>query len=426
VWFAATVLALAAGGYLFFRHETLQQVVDRMQPQIAEIRGLDFKQPVMARRISPEEWQDFVRQELVKMPQIDHFWAVMRTVGLYRGPDLGAPIEIFGELYSLAGGAYDARADTLLLMTDMDDALLKVIIAHELYHGLQDQHFNLQRYLLDLAQNANLNADELMARQSVVEGEAAYVDAIYQARAAGMARPSRTQVAEIIRAQREWNPEQWERALDDPALSDEVREQLRLTLETRKRLPPAMLELLLSVYLDGMSFIHSLHERGWDEVAKLYSEYPPVSTEQILHPEKWLAREMPATIEWPPFDGDPRFDGWQLLTENVLGERQLQAMFRAQGHGDLAASAAAGWNGDRFAVFRYRSSDAMLLLMFTVWDTPADAQEFAAAYRLLLETKHAATSVPTRVQVHGDVVQIVEGGTEQTIDAFMRFNSARD
>ena len=81
-----------------------------------------------------------------------------------------------------------------------------------------------------------------------------------------------------------------------------------------------MFETFIGQYMNGMAFIHAVHEKGWSEVEKLYREYPPESTEQILHPEKWFAREAPVAIEWPAFESAALFADWELLGENVLGE----------------------------------------------------------------------------------------------------------
>jgi hypothetical protein len=68
--------------------------------------------------------------------------------------------------------------------------------------------------------------------------------------------------------------------------------------------PPFVLESFGGVYRIGVTFVHSIHTTGgWAEVEKLYREYPLVSTEQALHPEKWQTREAPARIAWPSFTG---------------------------------------------------------------------------------------------------------------------------
>lgn len=420
--FAGVLLAIAAAGYVAFWAGAIQRQARRVQDEVAEIRGRPFKEPVIVEWTSREQWREFMRKEFEKAPKIRNYWDVARMLGLYRGADREPPEEIFAGLLTNAAAAYDANRHAFMLLMGMNEQDRNVVFAHELYHGFQDQYFDLQRYLLDKSREVDANGDEVLARQSVVEGEAAYVDAIYQARDATNSRPSREQIANVIAHQGEWNPELWEKIIAEQPMTEEQRVRLQQSIDMRDRLPPFMFELFMSPYIDGMAFIHAIHERGWTEVEKLYREYPPVSTEQILHPEKWFAREEPVRIAWPEFHGESRFWNWQLLHVNMMGERGWQVVFREQGLRDDALAAAAGWNGDRFAVFKHRHDEVFLMLMFTSWDTPGDAAEFADAYRRLLESKYRGTSIPTRLVTQDREVLIVEGGLAEAADAFMEFN----
>ena len=405
-----------------FREPSLAALADQVRTRVAAIRGREFERPTPVRQISPEQTREFLREQMAELPKIEHYWAVVRTLGLYRGPDRGAPEEMFEALYTLAAGFYDPQRKEMMVLWDLDQESREILLSHELCHALQDQHFDLERYFIGMARRADANADELLARQAVVEGEATLVDAIYQAHAAGIPQPTHELLKKVLADQSFSNPDLWETWLAHPDLDDRGREQMRAAIETRNRLPPFAFELFLAPYVDGARFVHAVQERGWKEVDRLYGPQPPVSTEQILHPEKWRVGEEYARISWPPFD--ERFADWKLLYENSLGERQWQAVFRAQGLPKLAEAAAAGWNGDRFAIFRRHERDDMLMLLFTVWDSPDEATEFAEAYRLLLAAKYPSGAVPLRLLHQGQVVGIVEGGDEDAVDAFAAFNAS--
>jgi hypothetical protein len=416
---AVTFLATAVAAAIFWSSR-LERRVDRMQEEVAAIRGLAFKRPVPVSLLSPTETRAFMERELDRAPKIEDYWGVMRMLGLYQGPDLAPPEKILADLTDLAVGAYDVYTDAVYQFEDLDPQQQGILLAHELYHALQDQHFDLQGYLVDKAQRPDANTDEILARQAVVEGEASYIDAIYRGREMNDPRPLREQLAEAVAAQAEWTPDQWEETARDPAITEDMRDRLLRAIETRKRLPRFMFESFIGAYTDGMTFIHAVHEKGWPEVEKLYREHPPESTEQILHPEKWFAREAPVTISWPAFDTDPLFADWQLLHENVLGESLWRLVFREQGFESVARSVAAGWGGDRYAVFRNRLDRSYLMLAFTSWDTPEDAAEFGAAYLEVLESK--ARGMQASVLTQGHDVLIVEGPLDDAADAFMEFN----
>ena len=111
---------------------------------------------------------------------------------------------------------------------------------------------------------------------------------------------------------------------------------------------------------------------------------------------------------------------WELLDDDVLGEFQWRSVFKEQGLAAEAESAAAGWDGDRYAVFKRKDSKATLLLLRTRWDSEKEAKEFADAYRRVLAVKYADAPVPTRLMQKGVDVFVVEGGDEANLDKLMK------
>src|SRR5688572_12300061 len=84
------VVALVLGGiaYAILSPPSPRQLADRIQGDVAEIRGLEFKHPVPVKVVSREEWREFVVGELHKAREVEHYWAVVRMLGMYSGPDL--------------------------------------------------------------------------------------------------------------------------------------------------------------------------------------------------------------------------------------------------------------------------------------------------------------------------------------------------
>jgi hypothetical protein len=113
---------------------------------------------------------------------------------------------------------------------------------------------------------------------------------------------------------------------------------------------------------------------------------PPVSTEQILHPEKYWDRtqwDEPRDVVLPDFSSTLG-QGWSLQTSGVLGELIL-AILAGAGPIDLLGpgtdhytnEAATGWGGDRWHL--YTDGDHSATLLVTLWDSEKDAEEFAAS-----------------------------------------------
>ena len=109
--------------------------------------------------------------------------------------------------------------------------------------------------------------------------------------------------------------------------------------------PPILSETLIFPYLRGLVFCARLtNDGGWKALDAAYRE-PPLSTEQILHPEKYRAQpDPPMSLDLGKLDAG---EGWKELGRNVVGEMQLAVLLRRHG----GKPAAAGWDGDRYAVF---------------------------------------------------------------------------
>jgi hypothetical protein len=196
------------------------------------------------------------------------------------------------------------------------------------------------------------------------------------------------------------------------ALGDE----LEASADAMGDIPPFMLESLLAAYLKGMAFVHGIAGQGWDAVARIYDD-PPRSSEQILHPEKYLRRDDPVTIEFPDFVGEDSLLNWTLLDSNVIGEFQWRLIFDEFSFGLRSAGIAAGWDGDRFAVLE--RDGRLLLLLLSAWDGPEDAREFAAAYQELLLEKYPDRDEAWTVETRGSEVLIVEGGERARVPDYL-------
>ena len=258
-----------------------------------------------------------------------------------------------------AGGIYDPEAKAIyrvdMGLSDLENWL---IIAHELTHALQDQNFDLTPFL-HLTGN---NDDYDLARAAVVEGEAT--------------------IAMIACMMKEMG-------LDPGALPDlgnlfEQIGKLQFSdprMKTYDRAPDFLKSSLLFPYASGAAFVQKLQKSGWDwkKLGLLFSDLP-LSTEQILHPDKYYPnRDFPVLISFPP---DLKFmgEGWALIEENVLGEFGTLLFLKANGTSDaIARRASAGWDGDRYIGFEKKTAGEMALVWFSIWDSEEDAGEFSRA-----------------------------------------------
>lgn len=134
----------------------------------------------------------------------------------------------------------------------------------------------------------------------------------------------------------------------------------------------------------GYAFVKALFAKGgWGVVNQAYKN-PPLSTEQILHPEDYLARKAPVAISIPDISGELGSD-WQLMDGNSLGEWNTYLLLgygtnlKARVDDNTASSAAVGWSGDAYQVYLNGPKDKTALVVKWAWTTTDNAGEFHQA-----------------------------------------------
>ncbi len=250
-------------------------------------------------------------------------------------------------------GFYDTEADRVFLP---DVALHKegdlfeqrAVLAHEVQHAIQAQRFPRPKKAR--------SSDESLAQLSVIEGDAM---------AAMGAHIGAEQGAPVGRTLRRLVEVTKKVPLADVTRGEEKRPLDRALDLTRTRLE--------FPYREGMLFVADVYRAGgFPLVDKLYERFP-TSTEQILHPEKYLAGEEPRPV------GDPiPPKGYRRATADTLGELDTRTLLAKCVDRATAEKAAAGWAGDRFAVLA--GADRHLAVAWiSAWDTEQDARELEAA-----------------------------------------------
>lgn len=146
----------------------------------------------------------------------------------------------------------------------------------------------------------------------------------------------------------------------------------------------AMQAVHLFPYEQGFSFTETVYQSGgWNTVNALYAN-PPQTTEQILHPEKYLQGEVGETVQSTDLAGvlgGDQTQDWQPVFQGTLGEWNTYLILSASTNNRTrldtagAEAAAAGWNGD-FAQFFTAPSGSRVLTIHWKWDTQDDANAF--------------------------------------------------
>lgn len=266
----------------------------------------------------------------------------------------------------------------------------KTTLAHELTHALQDQLYDLNA----MQEGIEKDDDMLLAFSALVEGDATL---LMFAEADGGNQDITQMDPEAMRAT--FSIMSWVMPLAGG--------------DTYRKAPAIFRESLIFPYIQGMLFTLSIAgNEGWDAVHRAYQN-PPLSTEQILHPDKYTRAD---TLDVPQSVSIPDLatvvgQEWHHLGGNCLGELQTKILLTRVAGGSAAAE---GWDGDRYEV--YRNSDGKLaVVLASIWDSKEDAKQFATAYRKYRSQSQAgeaeifADDFARKILRKGDQVWVVEG-----------------
>jgi hypothetical protein len=358
----AVLAALLMGGWLLTEGSAREPApepvapVDEIARRVEALRGLKFDTLPEPVRVTPaqarrEGLEDLDRTYPEERRRADE--QVLKLLGLLE-PSVDLR-EVSGSLFSEGVlGYYDPHTKRMRVVEGAATAgrvLAEMTLAHELTHALEDQ-----RYGLDLDGESS-GDDAALARLALVEGTASELMYAY--------------------AERHFTAE------------ETLGGVLGSAFQPSGALPGFLQAQLVFPYVAGQRFVSALRERAggrWALVDLADRLRVPESTEQVLHPEKWVRVEPPVPVRVRA--GDALGPGWRRAAGGVLGEFQTRELLAGAGGGGSAA-AAAGWGGDRYELWR-RGPDAgcaapcrrdAALIARWRWDTEADSREFATKLR---------------------------------------------
>lgn len=400
--------------------------VEGIMPKLAKVRDLTFEHAVPTEYQTTDDFRKYLEKEIHKELPTDKAKAEAEAflhVGLFQKPiDLAAVLE--QTMATQAGAYYDPQAKKFfLVMVPANDMMLDTMSAHELTHGLQDQHFDLTKYLEP--KGIKLDDDQANARRFVVEGDATFTMLLYAvaANAPGAGSGFSPTLMSLLEQQvKQFSDMDLSSFADmtkqQSALMGGMDPEIKKSVEAMDSLPPAVLVPLVVSYTKGALVSAVAYKQGgWKAVDDLYA-HPPESTEQTLHPETKLfpTRDRPHKVTLPKAAGTE-------LENNVLGELMWQVYFSLWTP-KAGTAASEGWGGDHYVVTR-RADGHLVAEIATVWDTPDDAKQFYDGYLATLAVRFAGadTSHPEAgiartdfgkvwVKLAGTKVFIVDGGDD--------------
>ncbi|HNS07453.1 MAG TPA: hypothetical protein PKK09_05790 [Anaerolineaceae bacterium] len=328
--------------------------MDEIQQQVIAIRGLHMTTDLKRDLLTPEELQDKV---------INDFFAdysdedalkdskVLSTLGLLdEGFDLK---QFYLDLYSeQIAGYYDSETkDMYVIAGEGFGGMERMTYAHEFNHVLQDQNYDLENGMKLNDDYCKVDTEYCAAVSALIEGDSVSTENEWF-----LKHSTRQDQKDLFSFQEEYTSPVYDSA------------------------PAYMKEDFLFPYTFGLDFVQQLiNQGGWAAVDAAYAN-PPVSTEQILHPEKY-PDDRPVPVEMPDLAG-MLGDDWSELDRNVMGEWYTYLVF-AKGRSsqfsmddEKSKTAAAGWGGDTYVYYATADLKEHLFAWRSTWDTSSDAGEY--------------------------------------------------
>ena len=344
---------------------------------VEELRGLSFTERVVADPSTPAELREGLQASFdYSYPRelLERRSLAWQTIGV-----IGPGVSIREELERFVSGQVIGYYDTLtgelrFIGTEHPSPYARVILAHELTHALDDQHFGLER--IDRLMTS-CRDEVATAAIGLTEGDATFLMSRY--------------------ALRYLSPQ----------------EQLHLAAEgggTPASVDPFIERQQLWPYAEGQAFVSALTERGGLEALNGAFRDLPVSTEQIMHPDRYPG-DVPTPVDIPDL-GSALGPGWRDLDVQEVGEAWLGIALGLRLPSSTAEEAAAGWDGGLYRA--WTDGRRVAVVLATVWDTPQDAAGFADAMAAWISAGDGAGTV---LPVEGSSVHVLFASDAATLDA---------
>ncbi|MDP9342985.1 MAG: hypothetical protein M3Q23_13040 [Actinomycetota bacterium] len=353
--------------------------IQQVEQEVQQVRGFQYLRPVAVDAVTHDQLvqgleapfgHDFPAGLLSRRTRV---WQLIGVIPA----DVGLRDAYRSFLSGQVIGYYDPGSGQLVFLGTTDpSAAERLTLAHELTHADDDQHFDLSR--LNPLEN-HCQDEALMAATGAVEGSAQFFS--------------------FAVARRFFSP------------ADLISLGLGGGGGSTAGVPPFVQTLALWPYLDGLNFITAMDARGGLAAVNHALQDFPVSTEQVMHPDRYPS-DTPAPVDIPDL-GPSLGPGWRDLDVMQVGEEWLKAMLALRLAAADAADAAAGWDGGLYRA--WTDGPHVAVVLSTRWDSPADADEFAAAASRWLRPDQSAVVV--HPSSPGSPVQMLVASDQATLAA---------
>jgi hypothetical protein len=335
---------------------------DQILRQMSEMTGLPIKAPLQKEIINREGVRKYLVENLHRemTPEELHAQeASLKAFGLVPR-DFHLEEFLINFYTEQAAGFYDPIRKTMFIADWVPEGEQRLALAHELTHALQDQNFDLEKFL----HAVKSDDDALNARQAVVEGYA--TAAMMQV----LIRPMDLTSLPIL----------------EPLMSQMINQQFQ-EFPALSSAPFFFRFQALFPYIQGMSFMRrGLQLGGWKRLNQLFNN-PPDTTKEIFAPKAYFEKEPLSAVSLPQPPALAKVRGLTLLHDNIMGELGYYSLLGQLISQDEAGRLGNDWLADRYLVYE-DSNQNYTLVARTRWTSPEAASSFYNDYHTILSHKY--------------------------------------
>jgi hypothetical protein len=344
--------------------------IDETMAELTKISGLKPLAKVECEHIARDRVRGFLEQrvqEEIKPEEIREEEAALKKFGFVPA-DFDLKKTSLDLLSEQAAAFYDYHKKRLFIIDSGQDPVEHSVLVHELAHALADQHFHLEKYM----DRSNKNDDGALARMAVMEGQATWL----------MSEELTKRTGQSLR--------------DAPVLvklMNNLSEASAAQFPVFQHAPLYLRETLLFPYTQGMLFQQALVEKMGDAAFTEVFRRPPESTQQILHPEKYLERVKPVHPPLPEFKAQRDY---RRFTDGEVGELDHAILLRQYVGEKESAAASPQWRGGYFRLLESKTGKRTVLVYASEWSGPEAARRYFELYQKVLAGKWKTFAADSR------------------------------
>jgi hypothetical protein len=336
--------------------------VPTIAAELTQISGMKLKHPVPCDFITKEKVNEFLSKRVKEESSPEEIRAEELTLKKFGfvPQDFDLAKSTVDLLTEQAAAFYDYNKKKLFITESNTKDPQEPVLAHELSHALADQNFNLAKYI-----NAGRKSDDgSTARLAVMEGQATWMMSEYMARKSGQSLKTSPELVAMMSGENE--------AGDGGQFP------------VYDKSPLYLRQTLIFPYTKGMLFQDAVIHRDNQDAFSQVFQHAPLSTQQIIHPDKYFSGVKPTDPNLPDPHLTRKYKG---LVGGSLGELEHTILLEQYAGKQAASEIAPHWRGCNFELRENKKAERVVLLYSSEWDSEDNARRFFDAYRQALQKK---------------------------------------